>query len=65
MQPKSNLKSDQDHYLDSMFLCCYLQVKLLPSLCLRPEIYQIIRCVPLIYAFQIPEDIDQSPDGWG
>ena len=28
---------------------------------LRSEIDQIIRYVPLIYAFQIPEDIDQSP----
>ena len=44
-----------------MFLCFYLQVKLLACLCVRSEIDQIIRYVPLIYAFQIPEDIDQSP----
>ena len=43
-----------------MFLCFHLQVKLLASLCVRSEIDQIIRYVPLIYAFQIPEDIDQG-----
>ena len=34
-----------------MFLCCYLQVKLLAYLCLRPEIYQIIRLLSMPFKF--------------
>ena len=37
----------------------HLQVKILAFLCL-PEINQIIKYISLIYAFQIPEDIDQG-----